>query len=968
MAIKRIQLRGISRTPSDRLTDDGGCAESLNVQLDNTEIAPSFMPEDVTASLGLPEGLEAEKVFIHKTSSYENIICVVYDDGDLSIQAFIGGKKSIIAYLEPRETVESITSLGNTLVVSGQENKRYFLFKEGSYKALGSQIPFPAIKFTPKYYKEKSLSVNERKSFTIEGNSQTGSKDNYWLSQGEYTKDIWNATNASVEDDPENNLGTQAVNKVCNELAKQLYSMAEENKVFIDQVFVRYAVTLYDNSVLSSIPYLMPGGFENPFLLRYRKQSYYWFKTMSEEYPLPGVQEVYKHTNYEEVLCKAKYPYQIEAQLLTSMEVFDEWKDLIKSIDIFVSEKKTPDFDRLHATTCEVQGSGEYAPYYNLGLAPMGSGQVLDYYEGLQETKTNLLLAIGGPEYNKDFEGRLVDDRLFYRIEHISYKTEDDMGFSSFTKRIKELQEGTLLDTSLYFGDYDALVAEGQILSNDDMIHSEFTWLHADAFNNSIIISGISEYLGRGSEVMPCPAVDIEAMRAIAPNVSQDNTFSSTVPYWVPNDYSVTGPLRFHYIVEDNSGRLVVQGKDHRGESVFVDQSLSFYGWLVFPHKNCKKVIVDDGTGYGREFTMKPHPYLNCSYLYLKLEDNIVTIVGDMGDDIELPTESRRAGRDNRVFQTNIDNPFAFPLDKRYTFQASVVGTAVATVPMSQGQFGEFPLYVFTKEGIWVMQTNDEGSFVSTKPGPRDVCINADSITPLNNAVVFVSAQGVMLLQGAQVVNISPFMNGRHYVVENSPRTIIEQQDFFCDLLPALSDNTHFLAFVKEAKVAYDHAGQRLIFIKKDEKYQYIYKLDTQTWHKAAHGVNLIAPINSYPECLIQADEGGYTKVYDFTTLLDAAQSEISTRGVIATRPFDLGEPDILKTITDVRIRGQFEKGAVKFILLGSNDGFNFQTINTLRGRAWKLFRIIILADLKPTERISWIDVAYDRKFTNRLR
>ena len=304
-------------------------------------------------------------------------------------------------------------------------------------------------------------------------------------------------------------------------------------------------------------------------------------------------------------------------------------------------------------------------------------------------------------------------------------------------------------------------------------------------------------------------------------------------------------------------------------------------------------------------------------------------------------------------------------------------------------------------------------------------------------------------MQGSQVVDISPFMNGKHYVVDDYAAKIIEGQDYFGELLPSITDKTHFLAFVKNASVAYDYAGQRLIFIKKDETYQYIYKLDTQTWHKTAYGIDLVAPINSYPECLVQArkdsirrflysnrpdnqitptelanltarlklflpnitetevkaylngepaidvtdlseedyewvieelDEGWETgatlkemtvptsRIYDLSTILDAAESQVQTRGVIATRPFDLDAPDVLKTITDVRIRGQYAKGAVKFILQGSNDGINFSTISTLRGKSWKLFRIIILSNLYPTERISWIDVQYETRFVNRLR
>ena len=83
--ISRIQLRGISRTPSDRMTDDGGCAESLNVSLDNGEIAPVLMPEDVTSVVGSGNTFVAKKVFIHKTSSYTNYVLHLQENNQLGV-------------------------------------------------------------------------------------------------------------------------------------------------------------------------------------------------------------------------------------------------------------------------------------------------------------------------------------------------------------------------------------------------------------------------------------------------------------------------------------------------------------------------------------------------------------------------------------------------------------------------------------------------------------------------------------------------------------------------------------------------------------------------------------------------------------------------------------------------------------------------------------------------------------------
>ena len=181
--------------------------------------------------------------------------------------------------------------------------------------------------------------------------------------------------------------------------------------------------------------------------------------------------------------------------------------------------------------------------------------------------------------------------------------------------------------------------------------------------------------------------------------------------------------------------------------------------------------------------------------------------------------------------------------------------------------------------------------------------------------------------------------------------------------------------------------------------------------------------------------------MYNWSTILDVADETTQVTSIIASRPFDLGEPDILKTINHLRIRGQYERynyvisnmsepeysademydllaqinaeneftmdelrklaarepvehrisperiakinedlgdealrftldlePRVSYILLGSQDGIRFHQLGSLRGKSWKLFRIVILSKLLPTERISWIDVDYETRFTNKLR
>jgi len=72
MPRKSIQLRGISRTPSDRMSADGGCAESINLKVEEDELAPSFIGTDVTVQLvGNAPG---RVVFVHKTGGNTNYV------------------------------------------------------------------------------------------------------------------------------------------------------------------------------------------------------------------------------------------------------------------------------------------------------------------------------------------------------------------------------------------------------------------------------------------------------------------------------------------------------------------------------------------------------------------------------------------------------------------------------------------------------------------------------------------------------------------------------------------------------------------------------------------------------------------------------------------------------------------------------------------------------------------------------
>ena len=998
----------------------------MNVQLDNTELAPSFLPEDVTKKLGLPDDLQAEKVFVHKTANYENYIVV--QEGRVVAYTYAARETPLLVLsLQEGETVRDITAVGNTLIIATPANMYYILYKNKEYAFLGHKVPFPYIGFE----RTDIGSIGEDLVINKASDNHSSKDEGFWFvgkSANRYipSEKDWNDDSSESEDhkNPDILLFLKDVWDLLDSRLKE----ARANGYYTTPVAVRYAVELYDGTI-SSMPLVVPSPNGDKMTVSIRTLvSLDWDFTTDEEGNVSG----YDTTIYSEYaeISPDLQKYKVYAKLLSEYN-FMEWADIIKSINIYISEP-CPVSARQKASVLSYRNEDYEETDHKFEV----NGGEEGWYEKVFTSWT--ATSSGNVSFRKiDWE----DELLFRTAQTFLVKKIDvfNENKTSVSEELKSLIGGETLDLGKFMNpeasDFIQLETQER-LSGDDMKHYAQTADRLASYNNSLIL------------IQPSQTIEYDYDRLNAYDAAPGYDSYQKVTYDVT--YLIKGykedkvvKKSFSYVKDSERRELI-------------------YPFQIFPDSRAYKMLLkvtmesnDDGdlndletfVRYG-EFDMLPHPYLECAYYYGGLNYELWMKCHELsGKDY---TVNAIDDLENKLMVSEINNPFTFPLEHRYTFQSKVIGIAIATTALSQGQFGQFPLYVFTEDGIWAMETAADGSFVTSKPLSRDVCVNTKSITSIDNAVVFVSAQGVMLLQGSQVTNISPYMNGKHYVVENTAQSIIEGQDFFCDLLPAISDKTHFLAFVKEASVAYDYAGKRLVFIKDDEEYQYVYKLDTQTWHKVAYGINMQAVINSYPECLVQGKGGvpvrktmchvvtntnkdgreylvNYIKeyffielteeqinafldgeydidvthcedsmkeqffidmseraldiafeerietmecarIYDLSTLLDAQESMTPTRGIIATRPFDLGEPDILKTITDIRVRGQFPKGAVKFILLGSNDGVNFYTLSTLRGKSWKLFRMILLADLAPTDRISWVDVQYETKFTNRLR
>lgn len=320
------------------------------------------------------------------------------------------------------------------------------------------------------------------------------------------------------------------------------------------------------------------------------------------------------------------------------------------------------------------------------------------------------------------------------------------------------------------------------------------------------------------------------------------------------------------------------------------------------------------------------------------------------------------------MFTSEVNNPFFFPVTGINTVgTGKILGMATAAKALSEGQFGQFPLYAFTTEGVWAMEVSDQGTYSAKQPITRDVCINPDSITQIDSAVLFATDRGIMLISGSQTQCISDALNNaKPFDVLSLPG-----MDKLHQMLGHNSEDTcfpiaPFSDFLASCGMIYDYIHQRIIVFSPEYSYAYVYSLKSKQWGMTFSNISKV--INSYPEALAIDNSGN---LVDFSKENGAAQP-----GLLVTRPLKLEAADILKTVDTVIQRGYFRKGNVQSVIYGSRDLFNWSLVwsskdhymRGFRGTPYKYFRIALLCDLADDESIFGATIQYETRKTNQLR
>ena len=163
----------------------------------------------------------------------------------------------------------------------------------------------------------------------------------------------------------------------------------------------------------------------------------------------------------------------------------------------------------------------------------------------------------------------------------------------------------------------------------------------------------------------------------------------------------------------------------------------------------------------------------------------------------------------NKFLVSEPNNPFSFPLANSYaigTDSNRILAINSAAIEMSDAKFGEFPLYVFTEEGIFALQSGSgEVLYSAVIPLNYDRIINPETLA-VNYNVIYITERGIH----AMFSNESSLISG-----------------------PINDNNNHpLLDFLRTAHLCYQHINNEVVVYNTDEKSNraFVFSLDNKTW------------------------------------------------------------------------------------------------------------------------------------------
>jgi len=701
----------------------------------------------------------------------------------------------------------------------------------------------------------------------------------------------------------------------------------DERGLYYGHALVRFAYKLYDGSIYRvSRPHYVglgrPGG--SSWDLSYLNDG-------TGSYP-----GEFSHIRGSGMFCEFSPTSDSEGADL------DTWEGLIKSVVIYMSRPINPN-----------QDIGAFSPGANYnGILPL----------------------------NQEWEEQLMDSKnLLYKVDEADLTTNPFLGGVVILSQEVTFPPLSALPTlppaPIDELSYDYELAAVNKVFNERQHMGEIITRYNELINPFFNVDGSRFNLGQWDRYI------------------DDNTKNSDTP--LAASYKVVYYLK----LEDGSEKVLV----YEDPTVYLyagtPNVVMLKQFIAYPDSRAFKCVIKalDGVGQWFDFKtydLKAHGRYNYSYAFSEKHEDAATRIATLrmsqvtnhtpgGTGSAMPPAAQHEYRRNIVAVTDVNNPWVVPVDQFYRIgNKDTVIKAINTVisEMSTSQFGEYPIYVFTSDGIYTMLQGGGTVLYAAISKANDEPAVSGETWAISGSIAFQSPRGICLINGRDVTCISDALDGAMYddlngayLIEGGLATQLQKDKSFSDYIAN--------GFI----FGYDPLHNELWITNRTDEYLYAFHLPTATWWR--RGFHHVWYTKWNERLLIK--EGNQA-----TTLMDAAKDDTgftaSVHGFI-TRPLVLSGEDYHKQIFQVKVSyAGYSFVPTRLEVFGSNDGLSWTslgysvastssqvkdiTIGRLNASA-KFFVIGFSVFGDPAQEdnfrkphIKDITVQYKNKFTKRLR
>jgi hypothetical protein len=882
----QTELKGITTASA---YEDGDMYSLVNLRRKGGVLQP-VLPYGSAGSV--PAGLD--EIFIHRNEDWEHWIGFAVSPADPVLTQVMwfepegGVVETVVTDLQDR--INSVEQTGNMLVFISDTAMYYALFKDGHYKWYGElpdMVPVEWTCYEEKEYYENNTGDEADKGRPLDIQTLGIIADSRYATHGGNVVNPWdNYTYAYIYNKP-------AVEEDFVSLRESIKGTINETRLklsgyyagtggvdagnlfrglFYDAFFARYAYRLYDDThVKLSPPVLVMPASRLLDNVTVRSSWRFVPKEASDQVDI-GFQASLSRMFVRGYVPGVKYD-------LSSLSGYEE---IIKGVDIFLSPM------------LNIAGSDKTGDLR--ALFPFVFPGSIDIGAPLSESVTASV-------FDKPDMGSIADMSLFGLVKSLDTGATTNGNYIPFPEK-------TDSDT---ISNITNVLHREQLKDSTQSAHKSGA-KKTYSYNGMLHLADITTSFFKG---FGYPFFNWQSPDNYGYNGGPARTYSD--PYFSSGD------------------EIIIETEIKTGSSfgkVYAVYAVTDYSYgvlsamLSYPDTGAKRMTFyrkdgGDGRVYRvRTFELLEHEFLNVAY-YLN-EDLKPVVIPVFGVEAPAPDTSRGftfvAHNELRVSETN--NPLRVTNENVMTVGTGrIMAMGSNMMSVSNWNYGVFPLYVFTTEGIYTLKVGEGGVAYSkvTQPTSLDIPVS-DVVCSTPHGVVFVAQRGLMFINGQRL----DYLTGG--VEERPDRLHLQEFAGVTDRLYGAGMAEGFTDYIKGVtSLAYGSRYNEVIVSDASKGYSWALSLDDgamcRTTNRTGKAVRNAAPA-SYVFC-----DG---------TLFDIDSETGEADVAMITRPLRYGTPDV-KRLERIIVRGLLYglKGAEGYApvtgLLYSNDGRNFLFARGLR-------------------------------------